>query len=210
MANRVLLWNSNFFNEVTWPIFLFSSLRLCWVLHKPLSVCLLSLDFSSIETINTVNESINTVCSTSLVATAMMHCSVNSSCSLAMDGWIGSLSADLSVTPGRPTPAATYTKQLIQSKEALCCPLQHRAWTLASESRLPRVTTSTLRLFCAAIPRCFLDNALLPPFPIYLLFPSLSLSAHSFPRLRWYWVGKLLNKNVPGSTDNWTASKTYV
>lgn len=85
-------------------------------LHNSLCVCLLSLDFSSIETINTVNESINTVCYTSLVAAAMMHCSVNPPCSPAMDGWIGSLSADLSVTLGRPAPAATYTEQLIQSK----------------------------------------------------------------------------------------------
>lgn len=87
-----------------------------FLLHKSVCVCLLSLDFSSIETINTANESINTVCYTSLVATAMMHCSVNPPCSLAMDGWIGSLSADLSVTLGRPAPAATYTEQLIQSK----------------------------------------------------------------------------------------------
>lgn len=86
------------------------------ILHYLLCICLLSLDFSSIETINTANESINTVCYTSLVATAMMHCSVNLPCSLAMDGWIGSLSADLSVTRGKPAPAATYTEQLIQSK----------------------------------------------------------------------------------------------
>ena len=108
---EMLLFSSN--EITTWPIifsFLFS------VLHNPLCVCLLSLDFSSIETINTVNESINTVCYTSLLATAMMHCSVNPPCSPAMDGWIGSLSADLSVTLGRPAPAATYTEQLIQSK----------------------------------------------------------------------------------------------
>lgn len=77
----------------------------------------MSLDFSSIETINRVSESINTVCFTSPPATAMMHCSFNPACfSEAAAGWNGWLSADLSVTLGRPAPAATYTEQLIQSK----------------------------------------------------------------------------------------------
>lgn len=85
-------------------------------MHCLLCFCLLSLDFSSIETINTVNESINTAFYTSVVCTAMMHYNVNPLCVLAMQGWIGSHSASLSVTQERPTQAASYTKKLIQSR----------------------------------------------------------------------------------------------
>lgn len=95
-------------------------------LQKLQHVCLLSLDFSSAETINTVNESINTVCYTSPGATAMMHCSVNCPCSRAVDGGMGSLSADRSLTRGTLVPTAARSNF---NQRKSCTALFYGHWT---------------------------------------------------------------------------------
>ena len=144
-----------------------------FLLHNSLCVWVLSLDFSSIETINTVNESINTVCYTSLVATAMMHCSVNPPCSPGHGrlDWF-TLCRPL-FHPGEAGTSSYLHRAIDSIKVSTTLPfvapsLNTYLGVLLSHSHNFHFKTLFFFFLGEAIPWCFLDNLSISrslPFP---------------------------------------------